>query len=846
MRPMLMLLLSCAGDPGPSAPAPTATDPTRAAALVRPLPALATPAPPAPLQLGPPGPPVLRLRERLQDAALALPPSSLPDALTTRGRFVLDAGWAGAESGRSWSVPSPIALPHAFYRDAPPGVILRRGDATLPYAPATAERSAQLDGWEIEDGRLWLSSVGDPGAADPPLVLEDRATRAAEARMAWRHSGLDGPGFVAWRTTIDGLTRDVLLLPAPASARFPVADAPPGSDLRFAFAMAPPPRPGLAGRAELRVAFDGETAWRATAETGGGFVEVRLPLPAGVRSVTLSSDPLGDPTADWAVFAEPEIVPPATEAGPRRVVLVGIDTLRPDHLSRAGYARPTSPGMDAIAAQSMVFDRAWAPAPRTRPSFRTALTGRWPLAAIAAPTLAELLSAEGFTTTGVVANVHFLPHLGMAEGSGSWHYADSADAGPQVDRALAWLAEREDEDTLLFLHLMDPHVFYVAPEPHTDRFTAGLDSHGAPDRYNRWMVEQWQQSGTLSGDTKAWMEARYDGEIAYLDGEVHRLVRALDALPGRTLVVFLSDHGEEFWEHGGYEHNHSLYDEVTRALLWIRPPGGRAGGGQVEGPASLADIVPTILDAVGVAHDARPPLDGVSLATGDAHLPAPPEARLLPIGHLMFAPERWAVVASGHKYLLETGSGHEELYDLGADPAEQHDLSGRPGADLPRWRDALSAATGFPVRSGWRVTLKGTRAPFRLTFPEPIDAAWIVDPEALRSRRANLEWGEVPPVLPDDVATLVPEDGGRTLVVTPGREGRGVLAIAGPGPDTVATVAGVTVRAGRVARLGGAPAAVAAGTLIRPTDTEAARLAELQDPDAIDALRAMGYLDAAP
>jgi hypothetical protein len=93
------------------------------------------------------------------------------------------------------------------------------------------------------------------------------------------------------------------------------------------------------------------------------------------------------------------------------------------------------------------------------------------------------------------------------------------------------------------------------------------------------------------------------------------------------------------------------------------------------------------------------------------------------------------------------------------------------------------------------------------------------------------------------VATVRLEDGGRTIVVTPGREGRGVLAISGPGPDATARAAGPAVRPGGVARLGGAPAAVAWGPLIRPTDTEAARLAELQDPDAIDALRAMGYID---
>ncbi|MEC8422536.1 MAG: sulfatase-like hydrolase/transferase, partial [Myxococcota bacterium] len=382
-------------------------------------------------------------------------------------------------------------------------------------------------------------------------------------------------------------------------------------------------------------------------------------------------------------------------------------------------------------------------------------------------------------------------------------------------------------------------------EPYRDRFTEGLDRDGAPDRYNRWTVKSWQEDDRLSDDTRAWMEARYDGEIAYLDDEIDRFVRTVDTLPGRTLIVFLSDHGEEFWEHGGYEHNHSLYDEVTRALLWMRPPGGRAGGAVVDTPASLADIVPTVLDALGVPPEDRPPLDGVSLAASDATAPASPVDRALPIGHLMFAPERWAVVKNQHKYILETGSGREELYDLRADPEERHDRSGRQDAGLPAWRTALSDATGFPVELGWRIILQGTREPFSLTFPKPFTDAWIIDPEALRSRRANLEWGEVPPLLAGDVATLEARDGGRTLVVTPGREARGVLAIAGPASQTRAHAAEMVVQPGRVVRLGGAPAVVEAGVLIRPTDTEAARLAHVQDPDAIDALRAMGYLEGA-
>ncbi len=806
------------------------------------LPSLAAPAPPAPLDLGAAGPPVVRLRDALDDATLSLPPRVLPEAERSEGRFMLRGPWTQSGTTTAWKHASPVRLPHAFYRSDPPGVRLERDGERLPYAPATSDRPVRLGGWEIEDGIVYLTAPRDPAAESSPLVLVDEGTARKEARMEPAGEGLQPAAYVAWRTTLGDLTRDVLLLPPPASASFPLAPAGTARTLRFGYALAEAPRPGLDGAARFVVEVDGAPVWTAEARSGEPFVEARVDVPPAATRVTLRTEAVGGGPA-WAVFAEPELVPGASEAGPRRVVVIGLDTVRPDHLSTAGYRRPTTPGLQAIAAQSLRFDRAWAPAPRTRPSFRTALTGRWPLAAIEAPTLAEQLRAQGFSTAGFVANVHFVPRLGLSDGFGWWTYHDSDDAGPQVDRALAWLGEHRDEDTLVFLHLMDAHVFYLAPEPWTDRFTEGLDRGDLPDRYNRWVVQDWMAEGAISDGEKAWMEARYDGELAYMDGEIHRLVAALDALPGRTLVVLLSDHGEEFWEHGGYEHNHTLYDEVVRSVLWIRPPGGRAGGGVVDAPVSLADVVPTVLDAVGVAEADRPPLDGRSLAAAFDDPRRLADDRALPLGHLMFAPERWGVVVDGHKYLLETGSGREELYDLVRDPGEARNLV--ETVDAAPWRAALATATGFPVESGWRVTLQGTRAPWSLTFPQPVLGAHVVDPEALRNVRANLEWGEVPPRLPADVGAVEVSADRLTVTFTPGSDPRGVLAIRGPGPTTTARAGatGPTVRPGAVHRLGAAPAQVTAGPILTPTDTEARRLAEIQDPDAIAALRALGYLE---
>ena len=158
------------------------------------------------------------------------------------------------------------------------------------------------------------------------------------------------------------------------------------------------------------------------------------------------------------------------------------------------------------------------------------------------------LSAAGFSTAGVVANVHLSPLLGMSAGYQHWDYHDGDIAENQVDRALAWLTARRTEDSFLFVHFMDPHVFYLAPGEHRDRFTEGLSPGGVPDRFNRWSIASREEVTPLTDEERAFIEARYDGELSYLDAQLGRLIHSTLALPGETLIILHSDHGEEFWE----------------------------------------------------------------------------------------------------------------------------------------------------------------------------------------------------------------------------------------------------------------------------------------------------------
>jgi hypothetical protein len=323
---------------------------------------------------------------------------------------------------------------------------------------------------------------------------------------------------------------------------------------------------------------------------------------------------------------------------------------------------------------------------------------------------------------------------------------------------------------------MDPHVFYLAPEPWRDAW-ANPDTRGAtPDRFNRWTIQAMDKAGRLSDEAKAFIAGRYDGEISYMDHELGRLLTALDALAGPTLLAVISDHGEELWEHGGFEHNHSLHEEVTRALLWVRIPG--QSGQKHDTPATLADLVPTLLPLVGLP---TPTTDGIDLLAG------PGVDRGLPLGHVMYGPDRWGVVQQGHKYILNLGTGEERLYDLDADPGETQDLA--PSADLDTWRTRLAAAHGWPGGSGWRVALPEGHPAMDIRWTDAVQAAGLIDPEATADRRSNQAWGERPDHAATGLASVDLHEG--TIQISAGA-GDVLQVLAGaPPPDLPATAAGV-------------------------------------------------------
>ncbi|MBM3985236.1 MAG: sulfatase, partial [Planctomycetes bacterium] len=329
-------------------------------------------------------------------------------------------------------------------------------------------------------------------------------------------------------------------------------------------------------------------------------------------------------------------------AEPRRpdVLLIVVDTLRADHLSAWGYARPTSPRLDALAADALRFTHAQTPRAKTLPAVASLLTGLYPhdhgvrdnatRIPDDVPLLAEALAGAGYRTAAVVGNFVLQDvRSGLARGFDRWD--DSLpdldgvppDGVPQrratslTDAALAELQDLTagNQPWLLYLHYMDPHGLYDPPPEH--RLFDGAPPEPLPEPgppgalHQRRLAEFNVPPDCRLPDGRidvAAVRARYDGEIRYADAQIGRVLDAL-AAAGRlddTLVVVVSDHGEALGGHDyWFEHGFYAYEDTCRVPLLVRGPGLRRG--TCEADVSLVDLAPTMLDLLGLPPLRAPP-----------------------------------------------------------------------------------------------------------------------------------------------------------------------------------------------------------------------------------------------
>ncbi len=452
------------------------------------------------------------------------------------------------------------------------------------------------------------------------------------------------------------------------------------------------------------------------------------------------------------------------------MVLVSVDTLRADHLGAYGYGAPTSPFLDSLAERGVRFAQAHATASWTLPSHMSLLTSLHPHThrvdherAGLAPeieTLAAVLRAAGLRTTAFVSWVYVSRKFGFDRGFDRFvellppperrrpGSPDTIEADAFVDEVVEWATFAGPEPFFLFLHLFGPHLDYAPPLEHARVFDSRLRDTRA-GRYAElrpYVRGLGPEARRIGAEARARAMALYDGEIRFVDRELARLFAVLEArgLLDEALVVFTSDHGEEFDEHGSMEgHGWTLYDEVTRVPLLLRFPRGRHAGTVVEDPVSSIDVAPTILDALGL----RVPegFEGRSLLprlAGGEPLPARPV-----FSQIRRFNRKWAVRTGAHKlvYTADTGTNAFgvpvepgfELYDLAADPGERVDVfEASPDAEaLERaLRSFMASASKRPVPAAEPLSAQERQRLRALGYLEP-GSPPADSPRSARDRR---------------------------------------------------------------------------------------------------------------
>jgi arylsulfatase A-like enzyme len=387
-------------------------------------------------------------------------------------------------------------------------------------------------------------------------------------------------------------------------------------------------------------------------------------------------------------------------AVPRNLILISIDTLRADRLGAYGYDRATSPAMDALARRGVRFETAIAEACWTLPSHVTLMSGLPPaLHDVTVPTrkvsadvplLAEVLRDAGFHTVGLTAGRFLAKRFGFDRG-----FAYFDDGGLSFERALteagARIAEVDSAKRFfVFIHTYDVHCPYDPPPAYAAQFETRPEADHL-ETSGRCGNPHYNKMALTAGQAR-FISDRYDGSIRYADDLLGDFLTRLERLGAldTTVVAIVSDHGEEFLEHGKVGHRGTLYIQSLRVPWLMAGPGLPAR--VVLEPAGLVDVMPTLLDLLAVP---APPMRGRSL------LPVIRGEREARSDRMLFSQNQWGLplysaVVGDHHIIVDSIRARARFYDWREDPEERTDRAGRDAErDRELWLAARSRFTAL-------------------------------------------------------------------------------------------------------------------------------------------------------
>jgi len=458
------------------------------------------------------------------------------------------------------------------------------------------------------------------------------------------------------------------------------------------------------------VLLDNTISWESVKDIIRERIDLSQYAGNQVRLSFLTSEVAGDSQSQiLPVWVNP-LVFESGEKERANIILISLDTVRPDHLGCYGYHRNTSPAIDRLAAEGVLFKNTYSTTSWTLPGHISMLTSTnganhqvyFPLQKMSPDllTLADLLRTRGFYCAAFTGGGYLSETYGFSKGFDSYQeiklHGDRAIRLDEAERlarlASDWLEGNRDKNFFLFLHTYQPHDPYANLSPYGKEF---LDEKAEWDQAKmESLFEEMGRFGTEFSDTqKENILALYDGEIKYTD--MLFVLPILDKLKElglyeNSMIILTSDHGEEFYDHEAWLHDHSIYEEGIRIPLIIKFPDAENRGIQIDGNARITDILPTILDRMDI-KPRHEQFDGVSLIP---LIEGKEKAQRTVISDLALrefetAPTVISIIEDNFKFILNKKISSPyirrlarnfdgsliELYDLAKDPGETKNLA---------------------------------------------------------------------------------------------------------------------------------------------------------------------------
>ncbi len=622
-----------------------------------------------------------------------------------------------------------LADPRSRYRFSLPAAAQRAGENRLRFVFRDTAAPADVEPGSLDRRQLAAAFYSLTVGAETDGGLDDLLLRDAPRPFAV--------------TQADGVPS--LSLIGPALVRFAL-HVPPAAELHFTPEL-PLAARASAGAASFRVTFESAAQpgverelWSRVLRANDpspGEVSVPLPGPAGeLARVSLLVGPVSGGRFAWGAWRAPRVlgrggmdplqprVLTAAEDGraadlrrrlrAANVLLVILDAARAREFGAYGYGRATTPEIDRIAAEGVVFENAYTPAVYTLGAMASVWTSQHPDrhhgdVSFSSPlpkgrlTLAQLLSGEGVYTAGFVATAVAGGFNRLDRGFQEFHevwreVGSRADVFRQV--IPPWLARNRERRFFAYIHVREPHFPYDPQAPFDTRFGPDGPIPKAARGDMDFFKDVNQGRRPFSPEEREHLVRLYDGNLAYADQEVGALRRALETagLWDRTVLIVAADHGEGLLEHGWIGHNVEVFEPSAHVPLVVRfPAGAGPRGTRVKELVDLLDLAPTIADVFG----ARGKGGSDREFQGRSLLPVALGAAGKPVvlSRTVWDRPRYALRDARWTYTYETATGLERLYDTAADPAETADVASRERLRAEYYRETLHEWTRSMFRS---------------------------------------------------------------------------------------------------------------------------------------------------